>query len=58
MTPQVGQTIQWRRATGKGVQMVVDLIHEVDGERWLFGKVHANGSWTAVNQKYVLGRTA
>jgi hypothetical protein len=54
MTPQVGHTVQWRRANGRGVQMVVDLVYEVDGERWLFGRLGPNATFLAVNQRFVL----
>ena len=35
--------------------MVVQLVYEVDGERWLFSGVDALGNWRAVNSKLVLG---
>lgn len=55
MKPDVGHTIQWRRAGGQVVQMRVDAVREIDGERWLFSALSKYGSFTAVNQKYVLG---
>lgn len=54
MTPQPGSTITFRHR-GKAVQMVVQLVHEVDGERWLFSGVDALGNWRAVNSRWVLG---
>jgi hypothetical protein len=53
MTATVGQTITFRHR-GKAVQMVVQLVHEVDGETWLFSGVDALGNWRAINQRYVL----
>ncbi|MBX9926776.1 MAG: hypothetical protein K2Y05_10495 [Hyphomicrobiaceae bacterium] len=54
MKPDIGHTIQWRRANGKMAQMRVDAIHEVDGERWLFSAVSPAGVFISVNQKFVL----
>ena len=56
MTPQIGNTTQWRRANGRMVQMVVDLIHrESTGEVWLFGRQTEAGVFVAVNQTQVIG---
>jgi hypothetical protein len=33
----------------------VDLVHEVDGERWLFSAQSKGGGFVAVNQTQVLG---
>lgn len=54
MTATVGQTITFRHR-GKAVTMVVQLVHEVDGERWLFSGVDALGNWRAVDSRYVTG---
>jgi len=54
VTPQPGSTITFRHR-GKVVTMVVQLVHEVDGERWLFSGVDALGNWRAVKSRYVTG---
>ena len=50
----LGARITWRRGTGQVVRGTVDLVHEVDGERWLFvsGK---QGEWAAVKSTAVRG---
>ncbi|MDH4186359.1 MAG: hypothetical protein OEV08_05130 [Nitrospira sp.] len=55
MTPTIGNRIQWRRADGRMVHMLVDLIHDTNDERWLFGTLSVHDGFVAVNQKYVLG---
>jgi hypothetical protein len=55
MRPEPGHTIQWRRQNGQVVQMRVDVVHEIDGERWLFSVMSKGGGFIAVNQKFVLG---
>ena len=57
MRPEPGHTVQWRRGNGRMVQILVDLVHEQDGERWLFGRQVDGGYFVAVNQKFVLGVT-
>lgn len=50
-----GRTVQWRRpSTGRMTQMVADLVHDYEGERWIFSRVDAHGGWIAVNQRYIL----
>lgn len=36
MTATVGQTITWRKPTGRVASMRVDAVHETAEERWLF----------------------
>ena len=55
MQAQPGSTITWRPALGTVKTLRVEMVQEIDGERWLFSAVDALGNWLAVNQKYVLG---
>lgn len=49
----IGSDLRWRRADGRLMRMTVDLIHDVDGERWLFSRVGESGQFTAINARYV-----
>lgn len=49
----VGDRVRWRRSNGAMTTMVVDMIHEQDGDVWLFSRVREDGSWLAVNHRRI-----
>lgn len=53
MDVTIGSDLRWRRPDGRLIRMTVDLIHDVDGERWFFSRVGESGQFTAVNARYV-----
>lgn len=49
-----GSRVRWRRADGRMVHVLVDLVHDSEDERWLFSTIGDTGQFVAVNSRVVL----